>query len=332
MKEKTCKDKLKSYSLDLPTIKSNIIALDTILVDGFTPGSIVQFIAESAIGKTTIASHVALKMCKQDKKILYLDTEGSVTKNLLDSIGLTEYIDSNFFYVRESTFSKVESIIDSYIELMEIDFIIVDSIACLISDGFVNLNKSKNDNEKKGISITSNNTNINSRQLTMFLNKYNSLAKSRNITFIMINQYRNKVDLQVGTILKEFGGKNVRYNSDVIIRIAPLKSTGIYKDFKNLRKIPNGVDLEFEIIKSNKSSSGKRVPFYLIFGTGVSNVYSVIYALMGMKIITESNSYYSYKYKNVERKFHGSEELYALFPTYVSLEEHKKEIMEYYLK
>lgn len=98
--------------------------------------------------------------------------------------------------MRGSTFGDVERIIDNAMSKVNFDLIIIDSIACLINNGFVD--------EKRSISIETNNSNLNSRPLTLFLNKYNAIAKSSKTSFILVNQFRNKVDMKVGTILKEF--------------------------------------------------------------------------------------------------------------------------------
>lgn len=282
------KNELKSYDIKTPIFKTEIIPLDAILGGGIRKGEVIQIVAESGFGKSTIACHVASKYCVKGKKVLYIDAEGSISIELLESLGLDEEIDKNFFYIREAVFSKVEETIDLFIREDSIDLIIIDSIACLIPEGFSKV--------EKGISITTNNTNYTSRQLTSFFNKYNYIIKTKHINLLLINQYRNKVDMKVGTILKEYGGKNTKYNSDVILKISTIKSTGVNKKFKQL-KLNNdpGTDLEFEIIKSNKMPPGITVPFYLIYGRGISNIASIMYALLQSKYVEEKNSFYRFK-------------------------------------
>ncbi len=303
-------DKFKSYSFELDDIATNIYPFDAILDGGFAPGSITNIISESGVGKTTIALQLAARLAEAGNAVLYIDSEGSVSKQLLASTGAESLIDKKLYYIRKSTFSEVEEVIDYYLQNIDLKFIFIDSITCLIHDGFVNLNKSKSNDEQKGISITTNNTNYDSRRFGFFMKKYNAIIKQRDICMVIINQYRNKVDMKIGTVLTMASGKTVKYISDVIISIAPLKGTGKYKDFKDIKKLSNGAELELEIIKSNRLAPHKRLPFYLIYGRGISVLYSSIYALIKLGKLTESNNYFTFTNSNsVEIKFHGAEEL-----------------------
>ena len=320
------KIELKSYDFKTTIIKTNIIPLDTILRGGIRAGEVIQIVAEPGLGKSTIACQIAKQYCLEGKKVLYIDAEGSISIESLQSIGLDKEIDRNFFYVREATFSKVEEIIDLFIREDNADLIIVDSIACLIPEGFAKL--------EGGISITTNNTNYVSKNLTMFFNKYNCIVKAKKINLLLINQYRNKIDMNVGTILKEYGGKNTKYNSDVILRISTIKATGTNKKFKQIKKISDGIDLEFEIIKSNRLHTGLTIPFYLIYGRGISNFYSIMYALLQSKYVEEKNSYYTLKYSTSDDKkkevFHGIAQLYDFILYHYPTKEYEQVVIKYY--
>ena len=308
---------LKSYSFDKEDIATGIFAVDGMLCGGFAPGSITTFVAESGIGKSTIALQTATKLAERGFTVLYIDSEGSISQKLILSTGATYQLDKKLFYIRKSTFSEVEEVIDYYLENTDIQFIFIDSISCLIHDGFVNLNKSKSKRDKAGISITTNNSNYNSRRFGLFMNKYNSIIKQRNLNMVLINQYRNKVDMQVGTILTMASGKAVRYMSDVIISIALLKGTGKYKDFKDIKKSSNGTELEFEIVKSNRLAPHKRLPFYLQYGHGIANLYSYIYYYFKIGFLKESNNYFTLSTGGSEIKFHGADELNQKLHEYV---------------
>ena len=301
---------LKSYSFEEDGILAGVFAFDAIIGKGFSPGSITTIISESGLGKTTIALNLAGKLSEFGYTSLYVDSEGSVSKELLYSTGAANQIDKKLFYFRESAFSKVEEIIDYYLENTDVKFIFIDSITCLVHDGFLNLNKTKSNNKQKGISITTNNSNYDSRRFGLFMKKYNSLVKQKNICLVLINQYRNKVDMQIGTVLTMAAGKSVKYISDSIINIVPLKSTGKHKDFKDIKKLSNGIELEFEVLKSNKQAPHKTIPFYLIYGRGISNLYAAIYALKKLGRLKEENNYFTFVNSDgSETKFHGSEEL-----------------------
>lgn len=319
--------KIDDYFKGLSIIPTNIFALDFILKGGIEESTTYQLIGESGVGKSTISLTIARNVCSQNKHVLYIDSEGSVSKQLLESLGLIQYMEDNLFtYIRESTFSKVEEILDSLIATDEVSLIIVDSIATIVNDGFTNL--------KGGISITTNNTKYTSGPLVMFMNKYKSLSMSKKYSLILVNQYRNTIDMNRGTVLKEYGAKNVKYNSDVILRIGPIKSKSKYSDFNSMTKpIDSGVELCFEVIKSNKASPLESIPFYLCYGRGISDICSYFYALQKLGIITQKGGFYKIEYNGRVIKAQGIKNFYnQLMSISYDFEVLKDEITSYYQK
>ena len=84
---------------ELPPTKDDIVStgimgLDIALgVGGIKKGSIVEIYAPESAGKTTLA----LQMCKQyqkEKPVLYIDTERTLTRETIESMGIKE---KNFY-------------------------------------------------------------------------------------------------------------------------------------------------------------------------------------------------------------------------------------------
>ena len=201
-------------------IPTDILSLDYILGGGIELGSKIQFVAESSTGKSTLALQICKNFCKKGLNVLYVDTENSVTKELLKSSECFEYYSNNikdcgeFVLLKESDFNTVSDYLDKCFKSKYFQLIIIDSLASLVSNCYIDVESSKDVKL-----LTNNNTNYESRPLNLFINKYSNLANKYNVALLYINQYRNKVDPKNGTILKEFGNKIVRYNSDIIIKI-----------------------------------------------------------------------------------------------------------------
>ena len=291
-------------------VNTDIYPLDKLLKGGIDLGTFIQLIAEPGIGKSTIALQMARNLCSQGYNVLYIDTECSVSKETLDSIGLFNYEDK-FFLVKESEFASVEKILDEFILTEEINFVVIDSMACLINPCFTNIGS------KKGvISVTTNNSNYMSGPVNKFMSKYKTLASKYNVGFIIINQNRNSVNMTMGTILKMYGPKNVEYDTDTIIRVKPIK-TGTLKDFKDLTKdVSGGNALTFEIVKSNKAAPNVVCPGYLEYGKGISNIWNYIYQLKKNGVIEQKGTYYILEYNGEIIKSQG------LLNFIESLEEH----------
>lgn len=325
-KTKSPFDMVDNYLDDLNIIPTNIFALDFILKGGIEESTTYQLVGESGVGKSTIALTIARNLCEQDKHVVYIDSEGSVSKQLLESLGLIPYLDEKLFtYIRESTFSKVESILDKLLSTDEVSLVIVDSIATLVNEDFTDL--------KNGISITTKNTYYTTGPLVLFMNKYKSLAMSKKFSLLLINQYRNTIDMKKGTILKEYGSKNTKYNSDVILRIGTIKSNSDYYDFKRMTKpFEDGTELCFEVVKSNKASPNESIPFYLCYGKGISDVCNYLYALQKLGTITQSGGYYAIEYNGVVIKAQGINSFYTQLMSYVDFQELINEVEAYYQK
>lgn len=328
MKKSNSEDVFNSvpdYLNNLNIIPTNIFSLDFILKGGIEESTTYQLVGESGVGKSTIALTIARNICGQGKHVIYIDSEGSVSKQMLDSLGLIPYLEEKMFiYIRESTFSKVESMLDTLLATDEISLVIVDSIATLVNEDFTNL--------KNGISITTKNTYYTTGPLVLFMNKYKSLAMTKKFSLLLINQYRNTIDMKKnGTILKEYGSKNTKYNSDVILRIGSIKSNSDYYDFARMTKpFENGTELCFEVVKSNKTFPTDSIPFYLLYGRGISDVCNYLYALQKLGVITQSGGYYSYEYNDMVIKAQGIKNFYNQLVAYVDFNDLISEIDSYY--
>lgn len=295
---------LKSSKLTDERIRLGLIPFDAIISGGFeTTGTIVQLVSASGLGKSTLACQISEKMCEFGTNVLYIDSEGSISTDILYSTGLLQYLDKSFFIVRESTFTSIEKTIDLYLSTGEIGFIVVDSLSAIMHDGFGNLsqNKGKSTDSKEknsAISISTNNSNYNSRQLTLFLNKYAMLAKQRGISILYTNQFRTRITNLFNYAEEKIGGsKNVKYSSDIIVKI----SDNISKQNKDFTSYINrtdfehiGKDLEFEIIKSNKARTGKKIPFRFDYGFGINKFFSVTYPLFKKGILVNNKGNYVY--------------------------------------
>ena len=92
-----------NYLNDTEIIPTNIFILDHILKGGLETGTSLQLLAESGTGKSTISLQIAKNICKQKKIVLFFDTESSISKEVINSVGLSKYLGKQFIYVREFT-------------------------------------------------------------------------------------------------------------------------------------------------------------------------------------------------------------------------------------
>lgn len=282
-------------------ITTGIESLDFMLGGGLELGSKVQFVAEPSTGKTTIALQISKNFCTKNLNVLYVDTENSVTNELLKTTGCYEFVNNDnncngeLVLLKESDFNSVSDKLDKCFKSKYFQLVIIDSLASMVSNCYIDLN----DTVK---SLTNNNTNFESRPINLFINKYSSLANTYNVAILYINQYRNKVDPKHGTILKEFGAKVVRYNSDIIIKIKKLTKSELWQDengmFSDDSKVngtvpPTHTCLSFTLDKSNKMLSGTSVDTYIRFGYGIDDMLDNTLNKIKNNEINKEGKYYS---------------------------------------
>ena len=315
-----------SQSELMENTKTNVVSLDTILNGGIEERNIIQLVGEMGTYKTSIALQIALAYCMDNKKVLYIDTENTLTLNRLKNIKLDEYYNKQFYFCNIAAFSEVEKVMDKFISSGQISLIIVDSIASLINDGYLNIDgkKSKKD---KGITITTNNSNYDSKPLSLFLKKYSSLANEKKYSLLLINQQRQKMDKRIGTISRRFGPKYLDNICQTIIKVNS-SSTSDYA--KQLSCINCGTVGEFEIVKSNCHPPKVKIPFFFVYGKGIANIYNAIYYMIKNEMIIKNGTYYAIA--NMPIKENGLNNLitksYQVIKNYY--EQNKEQIDNYY--
>ena len=156
----------QTYKDKHQVISTEIKGLDYILGGGLELGSKVQIVAESSTGKSTIALQMAKNFCQKNLNVLYVDTENSITKELLESTGCNEYLnegkkDGMLVLLKESDFDTVNEKLDVLIKSGVFKLIIIDSLASMVSNNYVETK----DGKEKIIPLTNNNTNYESRPL-----------------------------------------------------------------------------------------------------------------------------------------------------------------------
>ncbi len=293
-------------------IKTDIKSLDYILGGGIELGSKIQFVAESSTGKSTLALHICRNMCKKKYNVVYIDTENSISNELLASTGCEKYCNAlsneygSLVLIKESDFNSVCKILDKCLITKQFHFIIIDSLANLVNNCYVDIETSKDVKE-----ITNYNTNYESRPLNLFINKYSSLANKYNVAMLYINQFRNKIDPVKGTILKEYGSKIVRYNSDIIIKIKKEKESYAKDENGMLQTITSSQlpathnMLSFIVDKSNKLLTGTSVNTFIEYGHGIDETIDNILYLMRNNVIKQNGKYYTICINNQEGKVDG---------------------------
>ena len=282
-------------------ISTGIIELDAILNGGLSVGTMTQIVGEVSTGKTHLALQVASNFCRQEKKVLFIDTKADITSSMFSKMGIDSYLGKNFFYICEAKFSSVEKLLDAFLTEETIDLIVIDSIAGLTNSGYLDLGS-------KGIKVNNKDSNNDSKPLSILSNKIKKLAIDKNICVLLTNEFRNKVQMYgaKGTIIKIYGPKKLQYESTNIIQINSLgekqKHCKMFKDlFVALQNDGLGKLLEFQVIQSNEAKTDAYLPFFLEYGIGKSKLIPFIFMLCNNKdLVIKTGSYYELKQSGIK--------------------------------
>lgn len=248
------KDELNESSY----IETNILPLD--ILKALSNGSFVQIAGETNTYKTRLALLIAFSYCKNNQNVLYIDADNSINKKTLSLFKLNEYLGSSFYIFKESSFDEVENIIDGFISNLKPALIIIDALPSLINNGYVNL---KHEGRDKGISISNNNSNYESRPLNLFIRKYKAVASKQKVNFLLINNLRNKVAMPVGTVVKRYGPKCIDYSCSIIFETCTISKKHKYNDFATMCNKLNGNVIGLKVVKNSNGKANYIIPIFI---------------------------------------------------------------------
>lgn len=115
-------------TLDIPRYRTDFSELDSVLGGGLVPGSVVLLGGEPGVGKSTLLLQAAEHYANKGRKILYASGEESASQIALRSARLG-VANPNLWVVAETMLETIES----HIEKLQPDLLIIDSVQTLYS-------------------------------------------------------------------------------------------------------------------------------------------------------------------------------------------------------
>lgn len=228
--------------------------------DGLNIGSVVQIAAESGTGKSTLALEIAREMCEQKYRVAYIDTEGGINSNMLDTMGLIPYTYSEknnpngiFTVFRNNDCGKVNVLVQTLSNNHLTDIIIIDSLGALDSGLY----------KEDGTDANTPKVGGDSKSLKILLKTINGLAISKDTktTFICINHTAKSIGTYIPTEAP-VGGQASIYLSDIVILLK--KESSDFTKSTNL-----GQKVTYKATKSRFGYGNTKVPFYILYGKGI---------------------------------------------------------------
>lgn len=263
---------------ELPSTKDDIVStgimgLDIALgVGGIKKGSIVEIYAPESAGKTTLA----LQMCKQyqkEKPVLYIDTERTLTKETIVSMGIKE---KNFYLMHVDNLEMALEVCKTASLNGTFSAIVIDSLAGLAP-------KAQIDGD-----VGDSHVGLFSRIMSETLPILTTFLDNSKCTLIITNQLREKLGVMFGNPERATGGRALKYYASVrldVRRIESLKQGGEVI----------GSRTRVKVVKNKIAAPFKEVEFDIMFGHGISEEGDILDQAVEKEVITKCSSWYLYE-------------------------------------
>lgn len=219
-------------NIQVKTISTGSLVLDSILGGGFPEGRIIEIYGPEASGKTSIALTAAGNVQRDGGTVAFIDLEHALDPNYAKKLGVDV---SNLALAQPDYAEQALDMVESLAATGVVDLIIVDSVAALVPKSEL-----EGTMEDHGMAVVA-------RMLSKALRRLVGTASKNKTTVIFINQIREKVGFVMGNPEATTGGKALKFYASQRIRIS---RTGEVKEGKIA--IGNTVKMKVQKNKINR--------------------------------------------------------------------------------
>jgi len=318
-------------SWNVKFMPTRISIFDTFLGGGLPEDRITMYVGRSGCGKTTKAMNDVGAFQKQHNGkciILYIDNEQSFTPIRLAACGFDFYNPDTQFMVINECLEKVFAAIDNVVKFKESVKQYENYPTLIVWDSLANTQPEKletsNDPEKL--------IGIRARYLSVAIPKYLPIFRKYNMTLILINQLRRKINMgyiQQANDLRYMGGEEKTIPGGEAL-IFNCHNIVFFKEKDLFTTEKYGFDGVKVIAKCLKNRSfSPNIPIELIFkySTGYDEFWTNYFNLVDAKIIRNGNpckmddyddkQFSSFRLKNAEEVYNSDPEFKRVFDIHV---------------
>ena len=182
-------------------------SLDDLLAGGFEKGTVTQIYGPPSSGKSNIALSLAVNVAKNNRKVVYIDTEGGISIDRIKQISghYFENVANNIIVFEPTNFiEQTENLrsIDMWLRKHheKVDLIVLDSAVALYRV-----------DDMKSYKL--------GKELRKQIQLLSNIARNYDIAVLITNQIYNAFDDEGHNEIKPVGGDILEYISKVIIRL-----------------------------------------------------------------------------------------------------------------
>ena len=261
---------------ELPQTKDSIVStgimgLDIALgVGGIKKGSIVEIYAPEGAGKTTLALQLCRQHQKEGKPVLYIDSERTLTKETIESRGIT---DGNFYLMHVDNLEMALEVCK--VSAQAFSAIVIDSLAGLIPKAVIEGD------------VGDSHVGLLPRIMSDALPVLVPVLEENECTLIITTQIREKVGVMFGNPEQAVGGRALKYYASVRMEVRRgemIKNDGVTA----------GCRVKAKIVKNKIAAPFRNVEFDIMFDHGISIEGDILDNALEKGIVTKWGAWYSY--------------------------------------
>ena len=261
---------------------------------GVAVGRITEINGLESSGKSLIGTHILAETQKKGGVAVYIDTETSVSREWLETIGVDV---SKLLYLHVETVEDIFECIESInTKIRESDrerlvSILVDSLA-----GASTKVEMEADFEKDGWATSK------AIIVSKAMRKITQMIGRERIALVFTNQLRQKLGVMFGDPWTTSGGKALPFHSSTRIR---LKNMGQIK--VGAKNDVIGMKCRAQIIKNRLGPPLRHADFNLYFDSGIDDMGSWLTVLKDHKLLKIAGAWYTLEYKGKDIKFQSKD-------------------------
>ena len=260
---------------------------------GIAVGRITEINGLESSGKSLIGTHILAETQKKGGLAVYIDTETSVSREWLETIGIDV---QNLLYLHVETVEDIFECIENIItKVRESDrdrlvTILVDSLAAASTKV-----EMEADYDKDGWATSK------AIVISKAMRKITQMVGRERVALVFTNQLRQKLGVMFGDPWTTSGGKALPFHASTRIR---LKNMGQIKDTK---KNTLGMKARAQIIKNRLGPPLRHADFNLYFDSGIDDKGSWLQVLKDHKLLKVAGAWYTLNYEGEDIKFQSKD-------------------------
>lgn len=271
---------------------------------GYPRRAISEVFGPESSGKTTIALAAAVEVQRAGGIVMFLDHEHAFDAGYAKSIGI-DFKSGTFMLYEPDTLEDGFKMM--YIGIMTgVDLIIVDSVAAMVPQ--LEMEKKVDDAMKVGVVASKMAQHL--PKLQTYLATHPKIGSGENkkkdpnrpgTAIILLNQERAKIETGGhggGDGVNTTGGRAVKFYASLRIRFSRVGSEFIEKVDRltgKKKKFPYGNKTSVKIVKNKiDGTQGQMGEFFIRYGFGLDNYYSVIETGCAVGVMKKEGAYYQF--------------------------------------